>query len=151
VTTRTIYSDYRTVNGVGYPYTTVIAGVDAQDNQVLRVSSVAFSATVSADGLVRPQNKTTGTIARGTSTTIPFDLDDLDKGHIISRRTSALLTTERSRCGCLSDHSMAIWTAAGAGAAVPRGARMRKTSGITTAATMPMKKKASANAIVAAC
>jgi Aspartyl protease/PDZ domain len=83
VTTTTYLSDYRSVNGVRYPYSTIVSTGDPKNNQSLRVTSVTFAGALTAADFARPQNKRTGSIAGGTSTSIPFDMDDADKGHIV--------------------------------------------------------------------
>ncbi len=83
VTTTTYLSDYRTVDGVKYPYSTVVSTGEKKNDQSLHVTGVTFAGSLAASDFARPQNKRTGSIAGGTSTTIPFDMDNADKGHII--------------------------------------------------------------------
>jgi Aspartyl protease len=83
VTTTTYLSDYRRIDGVAYPYSTVVSTGDPKNDQALHVSSVSFAGSLTATDFTRPQNKRTGSIAGGTSTTVPFDLDNADKGHIV--------------------------------------------------------------------
>ncbi|HTA39479.1 MAG TPA: retroviral-like aspartic protease family protein, partial [Candidatus Acidoferrales bacterium] len=83
VTTTTYLGDYRSVDGVKYPYSTVISDGNPKDDQVLHATSVAFASGIAAADFARPQNKRTGSIAGGISTSIPFEMDNADKGHIV--------------------------------------------------------------------
>lgn len=83
VTTTTSYSDYRRVDGVLYPFATLTSIGDPKYDQHTAVQSVRFSSSVSAADLTRPENQPTGTIAGGDATTIPFEMDDPSRGHII--------------------------------------------------------------------
>jgi hypothetical protein len=83
VTTSTYLSDYRSVDGVKYPYSTVVSTGDPKDDQALHVTNVTFAGGRTAADFARPQNRRTGSIAGGSSTTVPFVMDNADKGHII--------------------------------------------------------------------
>jgi hypothetical protein len=83
VTTTTTYGDYREIDGVHYPYSTVVGTGNPKADQHLHAAAVVFAASPVAADLRRPQNERTGTIAGATSTTIPFQLDNPYKGHIV--------------------------------------------------------------------
>jgi hypothetical protein len=81
--TTTTYSDYRETSGVMYPFATLTNIGDPKYDQRTAVKSVDFSETLAQADLERPQNQRNGTIAGGTSVTIPFELGNPDRGHIV--------------------------------------------------------------------
>ncbi len=83
VSTTTTYGDYRATSGVMYPFATTVGTGNPKYDQVAHVDDVQLKATLVAADLQRPENQRTGSIAGGSTTTIPFDLDSPDKGHII--------------------------------------------------------------------
>ncbi len=83
VATTTTYSDYRPTHGVLYPFGVTVSDGNPKDDQRTTVTSVEFLPAAILADLTRPVNRRTGSIANGTSTTLPFDLDDPLRGHVI--------------------------------------------------------------------
>lgn len=83
VTTTTTYGDYRSTDGVMYPFATTVGTGDPKYDQVAHVDRVELKTELTVSDLQRPRNQRTGSIAGGSATTIPFDLDSPERGHII--------------------------------------------------------------------
>lgn len=84
VVTTTTISDYRLTHGILYPFATTVSNGNPKYDQRSSVTSVEIPATTNVADFARPQNQRTGSIAGGkTSTTVPFDLDDPLRGHIV--------------------------------------------------------------------
>jgi len=81
--TTTTFSDYRSTQGVMYPFSTLINVGDPKYDQHTHAQSVTFSETLAQADLTRPENQRNGTIAGGTSVTIPIDLPNPDRSHIV--------------------------------------------------------------------
>jgi hypothetical protein len=82
-TTTTTYADYRAVEGVMYPFAATTSNGNVKFDTHTAVTSVNVAASVAAGDFARPQSRQTGTIVGGDSTTLPFELDSPDKGHIV--------------------------------------------------------------------
>jgi hypothetical protein len=83
VTTTTTYSDYRVVDGVEYPFATLVSTGDPKSDQRLQANTVILSPSLVAADVTRPQERPTGRISGASSTVVPFDFDDPSRGHIV--------------------------------------------------------------------
>ena len=81
--TTTTYGDYRRVGAIVYPFASLASQGAAQYDQRTTVSSVHLLSVVRPSDISRPPSRRSGSIASGSATTLPFDVDAPQGGHII--------------------------------------------------------------------
>lgn len=83
VTTTIRYFRYRRVSGVVYPFASTTGTGNARNDNYSTVTAVVLRPRIVAADFTRPANLRLGSIAGGISTSVPFDLDSSEKGHIV--------------------------------------------------------------------
>jgi predicted aspartyl protease len=81
--TTTRYDDYRRVGDIVYPFASTVGAGDSKYDLRSRVVSVRLLPSVVAADFARPSTRRSGSITSGSKTTIPFDLDNPQRGHIV--------------------------------------------------------------------
>ncbi len=81
--TTTLYDDYRRVGDIVYPFATTFGTGDPKYDLRSRVTNVRFLSGLVAADFKRPNTQRSGSLTSGSKTTIPFDLDNPQRGHIV--------------------------------------------------------------------